>query len=417
MQHIPPHIIEEYHLNKSKDNALVEITKGIYGLPQAGRIAQEHLIRLLNKSGYHQTPNTPCLFRHESRPIAFTLVVDDFGIKYKGIEHRDHLFAVLRSQYDITVDPTGSQYLGMTIVHDKRKHTISISLPDYVPEVIKKFGVIHKKRMTDSPLVYTPPQYGAKQQVFNHDYSPLVSHERKVRIQQIIGNLLYLARCTDPSLLTAVNKLSSKQAMATEIVEQDVDRLLQYVASWPLSVVTFHKSDMRLIAYSDASFQSESESRSRAGGVLFFGSNNEASSQLPNGPIECISVIIKSVVSSAAEAEYAAAFITAGVAEGIRHTLDDLGYPQGPTPMYTDNSCAVGIANRTVKQTRSQVIDLRFNWIQDRIAQGHFTLQWVPGLENYADFFTKALPVHKHLSLRDLFADYSQRIVPSDIMV
>ncbi len=30
-------------------------------------------------------PHTPGLWRHVSRPIAFTLFVDNFGIQYKGI--------------------------------------------------------------------------------------------------------------------------------------------------------------------------------------------------------------------------------------------------------------------------------------------------------------------------------------------
>ena len=43
----------------------VEISKGIYGLPQAGLLAQEKLINLLKSKGYHMAPNTPCLFKHE----------------------------------------------------------------------------------------------------------------------------------------------------------------------------------------------------------------------------------------------------------------------------------------------------------------------------------------------------------------
>jgi len=59
----------------------VEIAKGIYGLPQAGLLAQEKLIDHLRKKGYNMAKNTPCLFTHKTRKITFTLVVDDFGIK------------------------------------------------------------------------------------------------------------------------------------------------------------------------------------------------------------------------------------------------------------------------------------------------------------------------------------------------
>lgn len=70
---------------------LVEITRSLYGLPQAGRLSQQRLIRHLEAHGYKQATHTPCLFTHIDRPVSFTLIVDDFGIKYTGRQHADHL--------------------------------------------------------------------------------------------------------------------------------------------------------------------------------------------------------------------------------------------------------------------------------------------------------------------------------------
>ncbi len=58
-----------------------EIRKGMYGLPQAGIIAQEFLTERFAKHGYHQSKIIPGLWMHETRPTTFTLVVDDFRIK------------------------------------------------------------------------------------------------------------------------------------------------------------------------------------------------------------------------------------------------------------------------------------------------------------------------------------------------
>ena len=62
----------------------------------------------------------------------------------------------------------------------------------------------------------------------------------------------------------------------------------------------------------------------------------------------------------------------------------------------------MGLANDTVKVKRSKSIDMRFHWIRDRIRQGHFTVSWVAGAANLADFFTKALPVKRHQELMKL---------------
>jgi hypothetical protein len=68
-----------------------EIQKGMYGLPQAGIIAQQLLKQSLEKHGYHQSTTTPSLWTHNTCPISFTLVVDNFGVKYVGEENAQHL--------------------------------------------------------------------------------------------------------------------------------------------------------------------------------------------------------------------------------------------------------------------------------------------------------------------------------------
>ena len=56
----------------------------MYGLPQAGLLANELLEKRLNEAGYRQSKLklVPGLWKHDWRPIQFTLVVDDFGVKY-----------------------------------------------------------------------------------------------------------------------------------------------------------------------------------------------------------------------------------------------------------------------------------------------------------------------------------------------
>ena len=43
--------------------------------------------------------HTPGLWRHVSHPIPFTLVVDDFGVKYVGKNHADNLVNALKKKY------------------------------------------------------------------------------------------------------------------------------------------------------------------------------------------------------------------------------------------------------------------------------------------------------------------------------
>ena len=82
----------------------LKIVKGMYGLPQAGKIANDLLVKRLRRFGYYPTQFTPGLWTHVWRPIKFTLVVDDFGVKFERLEHANHLKKTLEHWYGITVD-------------------------------------------------------------------------------------------------------------------------------------------------------------------------------------------------------------------------------------------------------------------------------------------------------------------------
>ena len=92
--------------------------RGMYGLPQAGLLANELLEERLNKAGYHQSKLVPGLWTHEWRPIQFTLVVDDFGVKYVGREHAEHLQRTIAEHYKVTTDWTGERYIGIKLDWD-----------------------------------------------------------------------------------------------------------------------------------------------------------------------------------------------------------------------------------------------------------------------------------------------------------
>ena len=138
--------------------------------------------------------------------------------------------------------------------------------------------------------------------------------------------------------------------------------------------------------------------------------------------------ILKEVLSSAAEAECAGLFHNAKEAVPERITLQELGHPQPPTPIVTDNSTASGIANDSVKQKRSKAMDMRFYWVRDRVRQGQFIVYWRRGVTNRADYFTKHHPdrIHKemrptylHTASKNYFAplDETTQTVPSHMKV
>ena len=405
LQHIPQDVIDKHNMTMYAVNGavVVEVHKGIYGLPQAGILAQDRLVKHLATHGYHQAANTPCLFKHASNSVSFTLVVDDFGIKYTHDEDADHLMKALREMYIMTEDRAAKQkYVGITIEHDRVNHVIYLSMPGYVEKAIIRFGKPNKSG-ANSPIHYTPPAYGREQQM-TQDLPPeayeYVDAKTKTFVQEVTGVFLFYSRAVDPTMLTAVNRISSEQSKPTKATLLAVDRLLSYAERHPVSRIALRPSNMQLCAQSDASYNSESGARSRAGGILHFGLNSDGSI---NGAIDYISCIIPTVCSASAESEYAALFLIGREATSARHILHDLGYTQGATIIICDNTCAVGIANDNVKQKRSKAIDMRYHWIRDQVSQGKFKVIWEKGSTNLADYFTKVHPVHHVVNIRRLY--------------
>ena len=79
----PKHTIKQYNLNENAKNGSVylEIWRAIYRLPQAGSLANKKLHKYLVPAGYYECAHTPDLSKHVTRPVQFSLVVDDFGVK------------------------------------------------------------------------------------------------------------------------------------------------------------------------------------------------------------------------------------------------------------------------------------------------------------------------------------------------
>jgi hypothetical protein len=163
---------------------------------------------------------------------------------------------------------------------------------------------------------------------------------------------------------------------------------------------------MQLEVSSDASYLSDTKARSRVGGVAYLQPDNtktDTDIHLPNGPIDIVCSILQPVVTAAMEAEYGALYVNARKAAELVNTLEDLGHTQRPVKIYCDNKPAVSIANNTAKQKRSKAIDMRFNWIKDRTAQGQFEIIWDKGCNNVADFVTKAHPTKHFQTVRTQF--------------
>jgi hypothetical protein len=151
---VPEEIIKQYNLHEKIDSegyVYIEVRKEMYGLPQAGILAQKLLEERLNKHGYMQNKAILGLWTHQSRPISLTLVVNNFGIKYVGQEHAMHLISILKEHYEISEDWKAPKFIGLTLKWDYPGQKVHVSMPRYIDDALDHFKHERPKRKQYSP--------------------------------------------------------------------------------------------------------------------------------------------------------------------------------------------------------------------------------------------------------------------------
>jgi hypothetical protein len=101
----------------------LEIRKGTYTLKQAGILANKLLQKRLKPFGYHPARHTPGLWLHTTKTVAFSLVVDDFAVKYITESDAHHLQNALLRHYETTTDWGGTVYSEITLKWEYTQNT------------------------------------------------------------------------------------------------------------------------------------------------------------------------------------------------------------------------------------------------------------------------------------------------------
>ena len=148
---IPNEIIAQYNLKDEGRWVYIKIRQGVPGLKQAGLIANEILTNHLAKFGYTPSTKTPALWRHATRNISFSLVVDDFGVKLVDKTKANHLISTLRELYTVSKDWKGTLFCGITLNWNYTSGWVDVSMPGYVAAALHKFQHPPPTKKQDAP--------------------------------------------------------------------------------------------------------------------------------------------------------------------------------------------------------------------------------------------------------------------------
>ena len=243
----------------------------------------------------------PGFLTHDWRPVQFTLVLDDFGVKYVGEERAIHRKNTIEENYTVTIEWERQRYIFSTLDWYYKRRQVHLSMPNYVTKALKQFK--HKlQKKQHQPCPSAPSIYGAKKQYANPLSTALLLDKKGNKsIQQVCIKFLFLGRALDSTLLFPISVIASQSATTTEDTMQQTQQLPEYIEKQEEVVLTLNASDMKFAAHSNASYLSEPKARSRTGGHFFLSSDSTIPQN--NGAVLNTSHIIKHVISSASEAD------------------------------------------------------------------------------------------------------------------
>jgi hypothetical protein len=162
------------------------------------------------------------------------LVVDNFGVKYVGKEHVDHLIRCIKEQYELTKDWTGDLYCGIKLKWDYEARMVDLSMPGYIKQLLLKYKHHMPTKPQHCPYAPAPKQYGAKAQAPPPvNISPKLSPKEIKEIQQVIGSILYYAQAVDITVLMALSSIAIEQSKGMTNTMEKAKQLLDYLATYP----------------------------------------------------------------------------------------------------------------------------------------------------------------------------------------
>ena len=383
----------EGFVDPDRPNHVCKLKKSIYGLKQSARCWNTTLDEYMKSVGYRKSNADGCIYvksvKEADGHISFVIMgvyVDDII----PISNNPALLkaekAALCERFEMTDLGEIHYLLGMSINRDRESRTLTVSQPNYLDKVLKKFG------MENCKPVSTPLEPGRKFQQLSPSDEPFDVQT----YQQAIGCLTYISTATRPDIAAAVSVLSQYMSKPSKDHWMGVKRVLRYLKGTLKYGLKFTAQEEKpeLFGYSDADWAGDVDTRRSASGYVF---------QIGSGTVSWSSRKQQTVAKSSTEAEYVALSSATQEAVWLRCLMKDLGRQMdAPTTIYEDNQGAIELAKNAKFHNRTKHIDICHHFVRERVLSNEIRVIYCPSEDMTADIMTKGLPKCTFEKLRNL---------------
>jgi hypothetical protein len=398
------------------------VLKSLYGTKQAPAIWHAVLKSWFLSYGLTATSADPCVFeKRTGTDFLFVGVhVDDLLI----VTTSDHELAAFKTAISIRFSLKdqgsldGREFTGCYVEYDRSQGSARLSCDRSVAKLLDIMDCCDMHPHS-TPL--------AKQN--GRDTTPAYCNFAD-RFGTIAGHANWLSTLCRPDLSTASSLLSScdwKNPTKGDV--KDAKRLLRYLrgtlskhARMGLSYCSSGFKSI-ILALTPVSFVDSDHAGDPTGGPLTKRSRSGQIIFLCGAPIYWASALQKTVAISTTYAEIIALSDICKKVVWLVALLGDLGFPQGPVPVWEDNQPCIDIvsANRMHKNTRHY--EIRYMWCKELVERQIIDLRKIDSYSNMADYFTKILSTDDTLRFirafmhRPLHSIWHPTEVPAEVSI
>ena len=390
------------------EGKVLKLQKALYGTKQAAHAWQTFLSKILVGEGGRRNLKDECVYIfNEGNAICIvgTHVDDLFPLcNTEGEKIRDRIFKKLQSKMEIDNRGEITYALDTCIEADREKGVLRISQEAYIQRMIKEFN-LQNAHGKDTPAPTT--------EISESDIPTKkedVESVAELPIRNAIGKLWWAALVSRPDIICALHKCAAWQNKPSHKLWTHIIWIMKYLKNTITHAIVYKREEnvkSMFTAYCDASFATETKSRSRYG-YLFF---------VLGSLVSWTSVHTTRVLTSSTEAECHSVVHTAKENTWIRDFVKELNlcrYDE-PTIIYQDNKGTISLMKKGGNHKRSKHFTIEFDALRDYVREKEIEIKYMETHSMPADLLTKilskqAFEKHRNFILQDGSKERNERI-------
>jgi hypothetical protein len=365
---------------------ILAVSRSWYGLREGSARWWETAAAAFQEIGLTQSFYDPCVFykrNPEGKLVILGIHVDD-TLLAGSKDDLDELIHAIRSKFKITEDKEALTYLGFQI-RRRAEGSFEITQPEKIHRTLEVLD------MLECNPVSTPKSPRSTVTAADDD-DPLTEAEH-VLLQRAVGQLRHISITYRLDFSVALNEISTHMAHPTRRDLRDLKHLVRYLAGTrELPLVLGSNKDTQISAFCDATWNMDQQEGRNISGAIF---------RFCGGTIDYFSHRQDCVASSSCHAEMIALSSTAKTVKHLRSFLEEIGYKQDPSNLYTDNEATTALAQGFGPSKKTKHVDAAHFLFQEYQRKGYVQIKQVKGTHQWADSLTKLLPREKFTMCRD----------------